>query len=100
MKPCSRRAMLSGNILQEMDIGEKSTIAKIEGSVRRLGESYKAATIILYNKSNLFPIAAARPNENGDYQFLGLNIDLKTFIIAFDHNQHYNAVIQDNVVPK
>lgn len=75
-------------------------IAKISGSVKKLGNQYQDATIVLYNKTNLQPIAIKKPDENGNYKFLGLNTDLKTFVVAFDKNQQFNAVIQDNVVPK
>ena len=75
-------------------------VAKIQGSVKKLGEQYKDATVVLYSKANLQPIAIRKPDQNGNYQFLGLNTNLKTFIIAFDQNQQFNAVIQDNVVPK
>ena len=98
MKPCSRKAMPSSILLQNIIVGP--VIAKIMGSVKELGREYKDATVILYNKANLQPIAVRRPDQNGNYQFLGLNADLKTFIIAFDQKQQFNAVIQDNVVPK
>lgn len=51
-------------------------------------------------KTNLQLIAVRKLDINGQYQFLGLNTDLKTFVVAFDQKQQYNAVIQDNVVPK
>lgn len=98
MKPVFRKAMLSSALLQNIATGP--VVAKIQGSVKKLGVKYQTATVVLYNKANLQPIALRKPDENGDYQFLGLNTDLKTFIIAFDINKQYNAVIQDNVVPK
>ena len=58
------------------------------------------ATVVVYNKANLQPIAIRKPDADGNYQFLGLNTDLKTFIVAFDKNQQFNAVIQYNVRPK
>ena len=75
-------------------------VAKIKGSTKKLGEKYRTCLVVLYNKANLQPIALRKPDENGNYQFFGLNTDLKTFVVAFDQNQQYNAVIQDNVVPK
>ncbi|WP_180158861.1 hypothetical protein [Acinetobacter sp. YH01026] len=75
-------------------------IAKVAGSIKKLGQQYQDATVVLYNKANLLPIAIRKPDKNGNYQFLGLNTDLKTFIVAFDKKQQFNAVIQDNVVPK
>lgn len=98
MRPCSRKVMPSSSLLQSIAVGP--VIAKVAGSVKKLGQQYKDATIVLYNKTNLQPIAIRKPDQNGNYQFLGLNTDLKTFIVAFDKKQQFNAVIQDNVVPK
>ncbi len=77
-----------------------ASAAKISGSVKKLGQQYSDALIVLFSKDSLQPIAVHNPNLSGDYRFLGLNTDLKTFIVAFDRNQQFNAVIQDNVVPK
>ena len=100
MRPCLRKSMPSGNLLQSIGTGSNNTVASIKGTVKKLGVNYRDATVVLYNKANLQAIAIRKPKENGDYQFLGLNTDLKTFIVAFDKNQQFNAVIQDNVVPK
>ncbi|MFH7767721.1 hypothetical protein [Acinetobacter sp. BSP-28] len=98
MKPCSRKAMPSSSLLQSITTGP--VVGKIKGSVKALGQRYRNATIVLYNKSNLQLIAISRPDPDGNYQFLGLNTDLKTFIVALDQKKKFNAVIQGNVVPK
>lgn len=98
MKPCSRKAKPSSVFLQNISVGP--IVAKIQGPVKKIGNQYKDAIVVLYNKANLQPIAIRKPDQNGNYQFLGLNTDLKTFIVAFDKKQQFNAVIQDNVVPK
>ena len=98
MKPCCRKVRPSSSYLQKIYSGP--IVAKIQGSVKKIGNQYKDASVVLYNKANLQPIAVRKPDENGNYKFLGLNTDLKTFIAAFDQNQQFNAVIQDNVVPK
>ena len=98
MKFCSRIAIKSNNHFQNIQGG--LVIAKIQGSVKKLGQQYQDATVVLYNKANLQPITMRKPDQLGNYQFFGLNTDLKTFIVAFDKNQQFNAVIQDNVVPK
>lgn len=97
MKPCSRNAQHSSNLLQE--IGQ-NTVARIQGSTKKLGDKYKGALVVLYNKANLQPISVRKPDADGGYHFLGLNNSLNCFIVAFDIQQQYNAVIQDNVVPK
>ncbi|EKE24853.1 MAG: hypothetical protein ACD_6C00019G0003 [uncultured bacterium] len=98
MIPISRSVRPSNNLLQNIATGP--IVAKVQGSTKKLGEAYQNATVVLYNKANLQPIAVRKPDQNGNYQFLGLNTDLKTFIVAFDQKQQFNAVIQDNVVPK
>lgn len=98
MKPISRKVTPLSILLQSIATGP--VIANVKGSVKKLGEKYQDATIVLYNKANLQPIAVRKPDINGQYQFLGLNTDLKTFIVAFDKKQQYNAVIQDNVTPE
>lgn len=98
MKPVSHKVLPNSILLQNISAGP--VIAKITGSVKKLGQQYKDATVVLYNKANLQPIAIRKPDQNGNYHFLGLNTDIKTFVVAFDQNQQFNAVIQDNVVPK
>jgi hypothetical protein len=98
MKPLSRKVMRSSYLLQNISAGP--VIAKIKGSNKKLGELSKNATVVLYSKTNLQPIAVTRPDDNGDYKFQGLNTDLICFLVGFDNNKQYNAVIQDNVVPK
>jgi len=98
MKPLNRKVLPSLFMLQSITTGP--VVAKIQGSVKKLGQQYQNASVVLYNKANLLPIAIRKPDQNGNYQFLGLNTDLNTFIVAFDKKQQFNAVIQDNVVPK
>lgn len=103
MRPVPRRTFPNSNFINidlNTSFGAKKIIAKIKGSVKKIGQQYQGATVVLYNKANLQPIAVRKPDQNGNYQFLGLNTDLKTFIVAFDQKQQFNAVIQDNVVPK
>ena len=82
------------------NISQENVIASIKGATTKLGEQYNGATVVLYNKANLQPLMIKRTDKNGSYQFLGLNNKLNLFIVAFDNNQQYNAVIQDNVIPK
>ena len=98
MKPCSRKAFHSSNLLQ--NIGTGLVVAKIKGTTKKLGQQYQDAIVVLYNKANFQPIAMQKPDHSGNYQFLGLNTDLKAFVAAFDQKRQFNAVIQDNMVPK
>lgn len=98
MKLVRRRVLLHDVTLQNISTGP--VVAKVSGSIKKLSEVYRDSIVVLYNKANLLPITAQKPDQDGNYQFMGLNTDLKTFIVAFDQKQEYNAVIQDNVVPK
>ena len=95
---CAYKAQKSGSFLQNVAAGP--VVASIKGTTQKLGERYNGALVALYSKVNFQPLALTRSDQNGNYQFLGLNTDLKTFVAAFDPQQEYNAVISDNVVPK
>ena len=100
MNPVSFKPMPSSNSLQPTILTPTSIIGSIKGSVKKLGQNYQNADVVLYNKANLQPIAIRKPKENGDYSFMGLTTDIKTFVIAFDTKKQFNAVIQDQVVAK
>jgi len=100
MKPCSRKALHSGSLLQDIGFGLNNTVANIRGTTKKLGAQYKDAMVVLYSKSNLHPVSVQKPSENGTYAFLGLNNTTRFFIVAFDNNRQFNAVIQDNMVAK
>lgn len=100
MRPISRKVLPSGILLQNIGFGLKNTVASIGGSTKKLGERYQNATIVLYNRANFNPVSIKRPDKNGYYEFPGLNNSIICFIVALDDTQQYNAVIQDNVVPK
>ncbi|SPL71737.1 hypothetical protein [Acinetobacter stercoris] len=100
MKPVSRKALHSSNLLQDVALDSKNTLVSIKGFVKRLGENCRDALVILFNKSNFQPILVVCPDNEGQYSFLRLNTAITCFVVAFDRTRQYNAVIQDNVVPK
>lgn len=103
MMPCMRRVGHSSNIFNSSFntfFGTQNTVASIQGITKKLGTQYKDAFVFLYSKSNFQPVAVQKPSENGVYEFFGLNNSTQFFIVAFDNNRQYNAVVQDNVVPK
>lgn len=100
MRPASRKSTPSENHYQPTVLESNSTIGSIKGVVKKLGQNYKSAILVVYDKVNLHPIAAKKPQLNGGYVFNGIPASTKTFIVALDRNQQFNAVIQDNVVPK
>ncbi|WP_180102212.1 hypothetical protein [Acinetobacter sp. YH12126] len=103
MKPTSMETAHSSDYLSGnfgSNFGGKNTAASIKGITKKLGKEYQNATVVVFNKATLIPIAVRNPDQNYKYEVLGLNSDITCFIVAFDQNQQFNAVIQDNVVPK
>ncbi len=103
MKPILRQVMHSSSFLNgnfNISFGAKNTVACIKGSTRALGKDYRNVTVVIYSKVNLLPVAIKKPGQNYEYQFYGLNQDLTCFVVGLDDQKKFNAVIQDNVVPK
>lgn len=101
--PISRKVMHSSNLLKTeylTDFGSDNTPRKISGYVQKKSAVYSNAYVLLSRKSDFQPVAIAKPDSSGYYEFLGLNADMTCFLSGFDLSKDYNAVIQDNVVPK
>ena len=70
----------------------------ISGKVKELGNNIPCR-VRLFEKNTGRLIADVATDEVGNYKFLNL-IKTKFFIVAHHPLNQYNAVIQDNVVPK
>lgn len=55
--------------------------------------------VILYDKATDVIVARSWSNPDGTYRFDGLNPDRRYYVVAFDHQLVYNAVIRDNIKP-
>ncbi|WP_313564411.1 hypothetical protein [Acinetobacter sp.] len=100
MKPCNLAPLKNSIKLTETSDGPPSTVGKIAGVVKLMGVKYPYCLIVLYLKNSLTPYMATKSNDQGGYVFRGVPADMPFFIVAFDKKQQFNAVIQDNVVPK
>jgi hypothetical protein len=70
---------------------------RIAGSIKKLGWSLDARVILLNRQT--FENVATTVSKSGSYEFN--SVPIATYVvIAFDPDSQYNAVIQDNVVPK
>ena len=70
----------------------------IKGQVKELGNNIPCR-VRLFEKSTGRLIADVATDEVGNYEFLNL-IKTKFFVVAHHPTSQFNAVIQDNVVPK
>lgn len=72
----------------------------LKGSVKKLGADYAGASLCLFKKSTRELLWETKPKKDGSYQFRNLANDMPCFIVAFDDQMKFNAVIQDMVIPK
>ena len=70
----------------------------IKGQVRELGDN-NPCRVRLFEKNTGRLIADIATDNMGHYEFKGL-LNTIFFIVAHHQTSQYNAVIQDNVVPK
>jgi hypothetical protein len=75
-------------------IGTKS----IRGKVKKIGVAIPCR-VRLYEKSTGQKLAEVATDIEGNYEFSKVE-QIKCFIVAHDPANQFNAVIQDNVVPK
>lgn len=73
-------------------------LCSIRGIVQKRGINLPCR-VRLYEKLTGLKRAETITDNNGNYKFVGLQ-PVEFFLVAHDPAQQYNAVIQDNVIPK
>lgn len=76
-----------------------NTFVSIKGETKKIGGVYPKVKVILISQDSSERWMQISDNE-GNYHFRGVGRKQKYHIIAFDPKGQFNAVIQDNVVPK
>lgn len=77
-----------------------SVYGDLKGTIKMLGQPNPGSTIYLLLKPSMVVQSVTVSAKDGKYQFKGLNAANLFVVVAFDKKQQFNAVIQDNVVPK
>ncbi len=93
------RMKLTRAVHREVSLNGSMILASIKGTVMRTGVNYRGAKVYAINKAtrSILPI---KLQDNGNYELKGIARNSKFIIIAEDLLKKFNAVIQDNVVPK
>lgn len=97
------------NILSNINYDIKTRISKrfkftsigtksIRGKVKKTGVA-TPCRVRLYEKSTGQKLAEVATDIEGNYEFTKVE-QVKCFVVAHDPASQFNAVIQDNVVPK
>lgn len=75
-------------------------LGKISGKVKKIGTLQPNAQICLYRRDDFSFLYKRYSDENGSYTLRNIAKGLECFVVAFDPNEEYNAVISDKVVAK
>ena len=72
---------------------------KINGTTKKLGSNYSPVPVCLFRRDNRQLLWETKSKADGSYSFRNVALGLECFIVAFDPNNQYNAVIQDKILP-
>lgn len=83
-----------------MVANENQGFGQIKGATKRVGENYSPVPVCAFRRDNRQLLWETKSKADGSYAFRNIAMGLECFVIAFDTNNQYNAVIQDKVVAK
>ncbi|MEG0348972.1 MAG: carboxypeptidase regulatory-like domain-containing protein [Acinetobacter sp.] len=75
-------------------------LGQIKGTTKKIGENYSPVPVCAFRRDNRLLLWETKSKPDGSYAFRNIAIGLECFIVAFDPNEQYNAVISDKVVAK
>jgi hypothetical protein len=81
-------------------LNEDQGAGTVEGITQKMGQVCPDVEISIYKRSDKTLLWTTTSDQNGKYKMRNLALGLECFVIAFDPNNQYNAVIQDKVVAK
>lgn len=73
---------------------------QIKGTTKKIGENYSPVPVCAFRRDNRLLLWETTSKSDGSYSFRNIAVGLECFIVAFDPNEQYNAVISDKVVAK
>lgn len=72
---------------------------RINGTTKKLGANYSPVPVCVFRRDNRQLLWETKSKSDGTYSFRNIALGLECFIVAFDPNNQYNAVIQDKLTP-
>jgi hypothetical protein len=81
-------------------VGVNQGFGQIKGAIKKVGANYSRVPVCVFRRDNRQLLWEITSKSDGSYAFRNIAKGLECFVVAFDPNNQYNAVIQDNVVPK
>lgn len=75
-------------------------LGQIKGTTKKLGQNYSPVPVCCFKRSTRELLWETISKPDGTYFFRNIAVGLECFVVAFDPNKEYNAVISDRVVAK
>lgn len=79
---------------------EDQGFGQIKGAVKKLGANYSPVPMCCFKRSTRQLLWETLSKPDGSYNFRNIKKGLECFVVAFDPNEEYNAVISDKLVAK
>lgn len=79
---------------------ENQGLGQIKGTTKKVGINYSPVPVCVFRRDNRQLLWEIKSKTDGSYAFRNIAKDLECFVVAFDPNNEYNAVISDKVVAK
>lgn len=73
---------------------------QIKGTTKKVGANYSPVPVCVFRRDNRQLLWEIKSKADGSYAFRNIVVGLECFVVAFDPNNQYNAVIQDKVIAK
>ena len=73
---------------------------QIKGTTKKFGANYSPVPVGCFKRSTRELLWEIKSKADGSYAFRNIAVGLECFMVAFDPNEEYNAVISDKVVAK
>lgn len=83
-----------------MAVNTDQGFGQIRGLTKKIGANYSPVPVCCFKRSNRQLLWETTSKPDGSYTFKNIAVGLECFIVAFDPNEKYNAVISDKVVAK
>ena len=72
----------------------------VKGTTKKLGQNYSPVPVCCFKRSTRQLLWETVSKPDGTYSFRNIAVGLECFVVAFDPNGQYNAVISDKLVAK
>ena len=83
-----------------MMLNSDQGLGQIKGTTKKVGANYSPVPVCCFRRDNRKLLWEIKSKPDGTYSFRNIAKGLECFVIAFDPNEEYNAVISDKVIAK